>query len=234
MLRQLVATDGPSGSESKVADLVESLARDVVSEMRRDALGNLIARRRGAAEPPGRVMLAAHIDEIALIVTKVEEGFLHITNIGGVDPRTVIGQEVTVYPSGPGSDLYPGGLAGYVGSRPPHLLTAEDRTKVIPLKDLRVDLGLPASFFEKGIVRVGDRVVWRGPRSQLLNERVATKALDNRAGGAMLAYRHLENMQHTGCIWFTVQEEVGCGHCRNICVEPDLAIAPDDVRDTPE
>ena len=233
ILKQLIAADGPSGSESKVAELVESLAGDVVTEMRHDTLGNLIAYRRGAAEPPGRIMLAAHIDEIALVVTKVEQGFLHVASIGGVDARSVIGQEVIVYPSGPGSDLYPRGLSGYVGCRPPHLLSADDRKKVVPLKDLRVDLGQPASFFDRGIVRVGDRVVVQGPYYELLNGRAATKALDNRASVAVMlgALGYLANLKHAWDIYAvaTVQEEVGVRGAivAAFGVEPDLAIALD-------
>ena len=233
ILRQLTAVDGPPGSESRVAELVESLARDTVSEVRRDALGNLIACRRGAEEAPGRIMLAAHIDEIALVVTKVEKGFLHIASIGGVDPRSVIGQEVIVYPSGPGSDRYPAGLPGYVGSRPPHLLSVDDRKKVVPLKDLRVDLGLPASIIDGGMVRVGDRVVVRGPYCELLNGRVATKALDNRVSVAVMlgALGYLANMTHAWDVYAvaTVQEEVGLRGATVAAfgVEPDLAIALD-------
>ncbi len=78
-------------------------------------------------------MIAAHMDEIGLVVTKVDRGFLHVTRVGGVDPRSALGQEVTVYPSGPGADAYPDGLPGYIGSRPPHLLTEEERHKVIPM-----------------------------------------------------------------------------------------------------
>ena len=233
ILGQLTAVDGPPGSESRVAELVESLARDTVTEVRRDALGNLIACRRGAAEAPGRIMLAAHIDEIALVVTKVEKGFLHIAPIGGVDPRSVIGQEVIVYPSGPGSDRYPAGLPGYIGSRPPHLLSADDRKKVVPLKDLRVDLGLPASTLDGGMIRVGDRVVVRGPYCELLNGRVATKALDNRASVAVMlgALGYLANMTHTWDVYAvaTVQEEVGVrgATVSAFGVQPDLAIALD-------
>lgn len=233
ILRQLTTVDGPPGSESRVAELVESLARDTVTEVHRDALGNLIACRRGAAEAPGRVMLAAHMDEVALVVTKVEKGFLHIAGIGGVDPRSVMGQEVIVYPSGPGSDQYPAGLLGYVGSRPPHLLSGGEREKVVPLKDLRVDLGLPASNLDRGLVRVGDRVVLRGPYCELLNGRVTTKALDNRASVAVMlgALGYLANMTHTWDVYAvaTVQEEVGVRGATVAAfgLEPDLAIALD-------
>jgi putative aminopeptidase FrvX len=233
ILKQLVAVDGPSGSEGKVADLVQSLAGDLVSEVRRDALGNLILYQRGAAEPPGRVMLAAHIDEIALVVTKIEQGFLHVGSIGGIGPRSVIGQEVTVYPSGPGSQAYLAGISGYVGSRPIHLLSADERNEVIPLRNLRVDLGLPPTFFENGIVRVGDRVVVRGPQTELLGGRLATKALDNRAGVAVMlgALGYVLSMQHIWDVYAvaTTQEEIGLRGATAAAfgVDPDLAIALD-------
>jgi len=240
ILGQLTAVDGPPGSESRVADLVESLAVEMVTDMRRDALGNLIACRRGAAEAPGRIMLAAHMDEIGLVVTKVEKSYLHIAGIGGVDPRSVMGQEVIAYPSGPGSDRYPAGLPGYVGSRPPHLLSEDDRKKVVPLKDLRVDLGLPATTLDGGMIRVGDRVVVRGPYCELLNGRVATKALDNRTSVAVMigALGYLANMTHTWDVYAvaTVQEEVGVRGATVAAfgVEPDMAIALDvTFADTP-
>jgi len=147
LLRKLVAVDGPSGGEGSVAALVQTLAKDTTDEVRVDAMGNVIALRRGSPHPGSRVMLAAHMDEVGLIVTKVEDGFLHVGKVGGVDPRAILGQEVTVYPSGPGSEDHPSGLPGYIGGRPPHVTKPEDRDKVIPLSDLRVDLGLsPASL----------------------------------------------------------------------------------------
>jgi tetrahedral aminopeptidase len=245
ILKQLTAVDGPSGAETKVAELVRSLAGDTVAEVRTDALGNLIARRPGTGQPgggsaPGRVMLAAHMDEIGFIVTRVEQGFLHVTRVGGVDPRSALGQEVTVYPSGPGADAYPDGLPGYIGSPPPHLLSAEDREKVIPMHELRVDPGLPPTFFANGLVRVGDRVVWRGPAIELLGGRVAMKALDNRASVAVMlgALGYLAGMQHQWDVIAvaTVQEEIGLRGATTAAygVAPDLAIALDvTFADTP-
>jgi tetrahedral aminopeptidase len=241
MLRKLTAADGPSGGEDAVAAVVRSLAQEFALDLRADAgadagadaLGNVIARRAGTAEPSGRIMLAAHMDEIGLIVTKVDAGFLHVAAIGGVDPRSVLGQEVTVYPTGPGSEEYPGGLPGYIGSRPPHVLSADEREKMIPLRDLRVDLGQPPSFFAGGIVRVGDRVAIRGPFTELLNGRVATKSLDNRASvAAMLgALGYLADMRHTWDVYAvaTVQEEIGLRGAITSAfgLAPDLAVAID-------
>ena len=233
MLRKLTEADGPSGAEDAVAAVVRSLVHDYAPELRVDALGSIIARRRGAAEPPGCIMLAAHMDEIGLIVTKVEGGFLHVAAIGGVDPRSVLGQEVMVYPSGPGSERYPLGLPGYIGSQPAHLLSAGERDQVIPLRDLRIDLGQPASFFAGGIVRVGDRVAIRGPYTELLGGRVAVKSLDNRASvAAMLgALGYLAGMHHTWDVYAvaTVQEEIGLRGAITSAfgLAPDLAIVID-------
>lgn len=237
ILKQLTAVDAPSGAERRAEELIRSLAGDTVVETRVDALGNLIARRPGAAKPDGgaapRVMIAAHMDEIGLIVTRVEQGFLHVAKVGGVDPRAALGQEVTVYPTGPGADAYPDGLPGYVGSRPPHLLSEAERKKVIPFGDLRVDLGRPPEFFAGGIVRVGNRVALRGPHTELLGGRLATKALDNRASVAVMlgCLGYLASMRHTWDVYAvaTVQEEIGLRGATTAAfgVAPDIAVALD-------
>ncbi len=182
--------------------------------------------------PSGRIMLAAHLDEIGLVVTKVVEGFLHVGRIGWVDPRIVLGQEVVVYASGPGSDTYPNGLRGYIGERPPHLRDAQQNAAP-PLRDLRVDLGLSSERLARGLVRVGDPVVVQGPYVELLEERVATKALDNRAGvAAMLgALGYLRVAPHDWDVIAvaTVQEETGLRGATTgaFNVAPDLAIVID-------
>jgi putative aminopeptidase FrvX len=240
LLRQLVSVDGLSGRESAVAGLVQTLARDNCDEVRVDRLGSVVARRRGAAQAARRIMLAAHMDEIGLIVTKVDNGFLHVGRVGGVDPRSLLGQEVTVMPTGPGAEAYPDGLPGYVGSRPPHLLSQKDRDQVVPLDELRIDLGLPSAFFEAGIVRIGDPVALRGPYTEMLGGRVAAKALDNRAGvAAMLAaLAYLAGTQgargaplHSWDVFAvaTTREETGLQGAitSTFGVAPDLAIAID-------
>jgi endoglucanase len=234
ILKQLTAIDAPSGAEQRAEELIRTLHGESVVETRVDALGNLIARVPGSTgATAGRVMIAAHMDEIGLIVTRVEQGFLHVAKVGGVDPRSALGQEVTVYPSGPGAAAYPNGLPGYVGSRPPHVLSEDERKKVIPIGGLRVDLGLPAGFFAGGIVRVGDRVAIRGPHVELTNGRFATKALDNRASVAVMlgALGYLESMRHTWDVYAvaTTQEEIGLRGATTAAfgVAPDIAIALD-------
>lgn len=229
LLKRLVAADGPSGVEAPVAAVVQELALELAPEVRVDAMGSVILRKPGAENPPGRIMLAAHLDEIGLIVTKVEAGFLHIAKVGGVDPRALVGQEVTVYPTGPGAEQYPHGLRGYIGGRPPHMLSDAERKKAIPLADLRIDLGLQAA----PMVQVGDRAVVRGPYRELLAGRVAAKALDNRAGvAAMLAaLGYLAGMKHDWDVFAvaTAQEEVGLFGALTSAfgVAPDIAVALD-------
>jgi tetrahedral aminopeptidase len=232
MLKQLVAASGPSGGEGAAGSVVRSLAQSYTTDVQVDAMGNVIIHR-SVPQPQGRIMLAAHMDEIGLIVTRVEDGFLHVGEIGGMDPRLALGQEVTVYPSGPGSAQYAHGLPGYVGCRPPHVLSPQERRKVIPLRDLRVDLGLPPAFFRQGIVCVGDRVVMNGAYTELLGGRVTAKSLDNRSCvAAMLgALGYLAGMQHTWDVYAvaTVQEETGSQGARAgaFGLAPDMAIVLD-------
>jgi tetrahedral aminopeptidase len=236
LLRQLVTVDGPAGDEGRVQKLVQTLCAPYAAEVRVDTMGSVIAYRAGAAAAPGRLMLAAHLDEIGLTVTKVEGSYLHVIQIGGVDPRSLVGQEVTVYPSGSGSERYPQGLPGYVGSRPPHVMTPEERDTAPTLQDLRVDTGRPVD----GLVNVGDRIAVRGPYTELLGGRIASKALDNRASVAAMigALAYLAGMQHTWDVYAvaTVGEEIGYKGATPaaFALEPDLALAIDVTHaDTP-
>jgi putative aminopeptidase FrvX len=230
-LRQLTAADGLSGVEDRVRTLATELAQSCGATVRTDALGNVIAHKPATGESPqGRIMLAAHMDEIGLIVTRVEGSFLHVHRVGGVDPRSALGQEVTVYPTGPGAEKYPDGIPGYIGSRPPHVLSESERDKVVPLADLRVDVGSPSLT---AAVRVGDRIAIRGPYTELLNGRAASKAFDNRASVAAIlgTLGYLVGTQHTWDVFAvaTVQEEIGLRGAMTSAygVAPDIAVAID-------
>jgi tetrahedral aminopeptidase len=247
MLRRLTQVDGLSGAEERVGAVVRELAQPYAAEVRTSRLGSIIAYKPGtvnrnlpateasaAADASGpapcRIMLAAHMDEIGLIVTRVEGSFLHVSRVGGPDPRNLLAQEVRVYPTGPGSDQYPDGLPGYIGSRPPHVLSDQERSRVVPFDALRVDLGTPSLG---NTVRIGDRIAVCGAYTELLGGRVASKALDDRAGvAAMLgALGYLGGMQHTWDVYAvaTIQEEVGEMGAATVTfgVAPDVAIALD-------
>ncbi len=243
LLQRLTTIDGPSGMEERVSALVEELAAPYIHETQRDAMGSTILIRRGErpdGAPERRLMIAAHEDEIGLMVSDVDRGFLRIVDANQYDARTLVAQEVTAYPSG--SDAFPDGITGFIGSRPPHVLTPEERKEPAPITKMRVDLGLPSGPDQPALLdgkrleelfRVGDRVVLRGPYTELMNGRVATKALDNRASVALMVAMlgHLATMRHTWDVYAvaTSQEESGLRGAQTSAfrVNPDLAVALD-------
>ena len=228
ILKQLTAVDAPSGAERRAEELIRSLLSEqplpggTVAELRTDALGNLIARipgnaAAGTGRAPGRIMIAAHMDEIGLIVTRVEQGFLHVTKVGGVDPRSVVGQEVTVYPSGPGSEALPG-RPGRLRRQPSTASPVGGRAQEghPPAAACASTSGCRRSFSTGGIVRVGDRVAIRGPHVELMDGRLATKALDNRASVAVMlgALGYLASMRHSWDVYLVGDGAGGDRACR--------------------
>jgi endoglucanase len=193
--------------------------------MRVDAVGNLIALRRGeGSQPRPSVMLAGHMDEIALMVSQIEKGFLRVAQIGGFDPRVLLGQEVVVHGRRE--------LDGLVVSVPPHFTDAADREKPVPLEKLFIDVGLPPSEVETS-VRVGDLVTLRGRFMTLNGGYVACKSMDDRVAVATIVLC-LEELSHRRRTWdvyavATVQEEVGLKGAitSGYGIRPTVAVAID-------
>lgn len=224
-LKALSEASGISGYEAGVAALVREQFQPLADEIRADAMGNLIAWKRGAgAEPRRRVMLAGHMDEIGLMVTLQEGAFLRFTQVGGFDVRTLPGQEVTVH----GRRALP----GVIGCRPPHVLEGVDTSRPTPMEDLFIDVGLSAEEL-RDLVRVGDPVTLRAPCIELQNGRLAGKAFDDRAAvGAMaVCLDLLRGMSHEWDVYAvaTVQEEVGLrgAFTSTYGIVPDIGIAID-------
>lgn len=167
----------PSGFESGAANVKELLA-PLVDECTTDRAGNVIGFRKGALQNAKKILLDAHLDEIGLIVTKIDDnGFIHFTNLAGFSPASLPAATVTVKGVRP--------LPGVVATLPPHLLTAEDRKKQLPMNKMVIDIGYSAERARQ-LVRVGDPIVLRQGCNDLLNDRVSGKALDNRVGVAVL------------------------------------------------
>jgi putative aminopeptidase FrvX len=257
LLKRLSETVGLSGYERPVRTLIKEEFGRFADEVRTDKMGNLIALKRGTPpqdEAPGvrlkpsaeasaelsralgrkpsrrsrRILLAAHMDEIGLMVTSVEEGFLRIAPVGGIDRRLLPAQPVTVHGTVGGQH----DLAGVVASVPPHLVPGQERDKVTPIDKLFVDVGLPPDEVEKR-VRVGDLVSFRQEALELKGGLLTGKALDNRASVAAVAIclELLSGMRHTWDVYAvaTVQEEVGLKGALTSAfgVKPDVAIAID-------
>ncbi|MEA3377659.1 MAG: M42 family metallopeptidase [Chloroflexota bacterium] len=225
LLKELSEAEGMSGFEGPIRELVRQRWEPFVDEMHEGKLGSLIGLKNGVGpEPRPKLMLAAHMDEIGLMVTDIEKGFLRIARVGGTDRRVLLGLEVTVHGRRD--------LPGVVATRPPHVLSQEERKKTVPWDQIFVDVGLPADEV-KELVSVGDLISIRREMSELKNRRVAGKALDDRAcvAAVTVALEQLQRVQHAWDVFAvaTAQEETGLKGAIAAAygVAPDAAIALD-------
>ncbi|NLG51214.1 MAG: M42 family metallopeptidase [Chloroflexi bacterium] len=227
LLRQLSEAAGISGYEDAARDAARDALQPYADSLHTDALGNLIALKRGTrpeGAPARSIMLAAHTDEIGLMVTGMDGTFIRFATVGGVDTRTLLGQEVTVYGARP--------LPGIVASRPPHVLPPEERKKPVPLVNLFIDIGMPAERVRE-LVHVGDLITLRRDFIELAEGYVSGKAFDDRAGVVSLVgcLEALCQVRHEWDVYAvaTSQEEVGLRGATTSAygVNPDIAIAVD-------
>src|SRR5574340_822012 len=214
LIKTLVEAVGPSGYEGAVRDLVKAEVAGLADEMRVDALGNLIVRK-GIKQPDGlRVMLSAHMDEIGLIATHIDEnGFIRFTTVGAVSPNNLSGSRVR----------FLNGVSGVIGGE-----RRENPGSAPSFEKLFIDVG--ATGREDCPVKVGDMLVFERPMLDLGNRLVA-KAMDNRISVAVLidVLRKLKKSPHELNFVFTTQEEVGVRGVTTAAygVDPDLGIAVD-------
>lgn len=235
-LEQQAVQHGPSGHEYEVAQWMKSLFEPLCDSVTIDPLFDVIALKKATiptkdGSPTPRVMLAAHQDEIALMVADIlDDGSLRMGNVGGVDPRILPASTVTVHARNAKGGYVK--LEGVVGALPPHLMSDADRKNNYQREELFVDLGLSAERV-KEMVHIGDLITLNGPATPLLNERCAAKSMDDRAcvGCLLEAAERLQKMGHVFDIYFvaTSQEEVGSkgASVAAYTIDPDLAVALD-------
>ncbi len=226
LLRRLTEVTGGSGDEGGARQVLIEVAQSLADEISVDHLGSVTMRKNG--EGLGRhprVMLSAHLDEITLMVKKIDSGgFLRLAQVGGFDPRTLPGQEVTVFGREP--------LLGVIASKPPHLSTPEERKHSQPLDELYVDLGL-AEDRVRALVRVGDRLTVRRNTIDLAGGRMSGKAMDNRASvtALVICLEELCRLRFGADVYAvaSAQEEIGAIGAMTAAfrIKPDLAIAID-------
>ncbi len=200
LMEQLCAVPGVSGREDGAAETAANLLSRY-AQVHRDALGNVIGHIPGNG---AHILLDAHIDQIGLIVTDIDEaGFLRVDRCGGIDPRILVGQDVCVWGNGP--------IKGTICSTPPHLLRDGDSKQAAGFEDIGIDIGLTQ---EEAACRVrrGDRVTFDTPPVSLLGTRFSAPALDDRAGVAaiLLALERCgDRLKNPVTVVFAVQEEIG-------------------------
>lgn len=176
-LFELCADSAPSGREDLLHSL-SRLVRPLADKVYTDASGNLVAVKYCNIPGAGKILIDAHADEVALIVTDVDDnGFVHFANHAGIDCKVLPAATVTVLGKRP--------LAGVVATMPPHLLKDADTDKPVKMKDSVIDIGYDAKTARE-LVRVGDLISLRSNTAELLNNRVMGGSLDNRASVAVL------------------------------------------------
>lgn len=226
ILEKLSNASGVSGNEMKIAEVIEKSFEQACDLLKRDALGNIIILKSGNSDINNKkIMIGAHMDEVGLMVKSIgKDGFLHFINLGGIDQKTLLAQEVIVHGE---SDLF-----GVIGAKPPHLQRKQDKEKTISMEELYIDIGLSKEEAETQ-VSVGDFITINRELKSLSGRCVTGKALDNRAGvTAMIeCMKELQNIEHSVDVYFvaTVQEEVGFRGAitSTFNIMPDIAIAID-------
>lgn len=225
-LKSLVESHAPSGHEGPIREVIRTAWAGITDEIEQDGLGSLIAIKRATdpTDPPRQIMLAAHMDEIGMMVRDVVDGFIYVHRISGVDNRIMPAQTVMVHGKRP--------LPGVVATVPPHMLQTSQRNKYPTFDDLVIDVGLPAAEVAQ-LVRVGDLITVDVPMIELQNGKVAGKAMDDRAcvAAVTVCLQHLQGMRHQWDVYATatVQEETGLYGARTAAhhIQPDIAIALD-------
>ena len=224
-LEQLSNASGVAGREEEIRNLMTKLMKPYADQITVDKLENIIAVKKGKKNAP-KVMIAAHMDEIGLMIKTInKEGFLQFTKMGGIDDRILVAQKVIVHTS-------KGPLNGIIGSKPPHIQKEEERKKILTYDELFIDIGAENKEEAANMgVKVGDPAVFEGKFAKIGKDTVIGKAFDDRIGCAVMV-ETLKLLEKTDCTVYavgTVQEEVGLRGAATAAfgVDPDVGIALD-------
>jgi endoglucanase len=218
-IRTLADIPGVSGDEGKVREAILAMIRDSVDRVEIDPLGNLIVFKRGKRTPKNRILLSAHMDEVGFIITHVEEsGLLRFEAVGGIDSRVVVGKAVEV-----GDNR----IYGVIGTKALHQTEEKDREEPLKLDKLYIDIGAKSAAEAGALISPGDRAIFYSEFREFGDGNLLSRALDDRAGCALLVELIRGELPFDCAFSFTVQEETGCTGAVTAAytVQPDIAIA---------
>lgn len=212
LIKELSLLRGASGDEGAVREYILNEITPYCESVKVDALGNVIAFKKGREARKGRLMLSAHMDEVAFIITSAtEKGFLRFETVGGVNTCDLLGKRVTV-----------GDRVGVIGYKPVHLCKGDDRYKIPDTDSLMIDIGITGDEAKK---LVGEMAYFYED-FEVMGDRIVSKALDDRIGCAIMIELIKTTDRFDTYYAFLVQEEVGLrGACAATrAVEPDVAV----------
>ncbi|OIK12952.1 endoglucanase [Bacillus sp. OV322] len=228
MLKDLTDAKGIPGNESEVRKVMKEYIAPFADEVTSDGLGSLIARKTGKEDGP-KIAVTGHLDEVGFMITQIDDkGFLRFQPVGGWWSQVMLAQRVTIVTRN-------GDVTGIIGSKPPHILSAEARKKPVEIKDMFIDIGAASKEEAQSWgVRPGDMVVPYFEFTVMNNEKLLlAKAWDNRIGCAIAidVLKQLDGSDHPNVVYGVgaVQEEVGLRGAKTSTfkIQPDIGFAVD-------
>ena len=220
-LKKLCSLEGVSGRAPPVREYILRVLQQSPANMsvRVDPRGNVLAHVKGRERAKHTLLFAAHMDEVGFMITGVTpEGYLRFTTVGGIDPKVVYGRSVRV-----------GGISGVIGGKATHLCCADEKKQVPKPSELLIDIGAASKEEAEALVHPGDTAVFAGEFSRLEGGLVKSRAIDDRAGCALLLDLAEQTPDYDMVLAFTVQEEVGLRGAKAAAfgVQPDIAVVVD-------
>lgn len=217
LLKTLCEINGVSGNEGPVRQFILGRIQGLADEIRVDSIGNILALKKG--EKPGKtVMLAAHMDEVGLIISGItDQGFLKFKTVGGIDTRVLISKKVAV-----GENRIP----GVIGIKAIHLQEKAERETVPKVKSLYIDIGAADKAQAEMLVQLGDYAAFDTEFAEFGDGKLKAKAIDDRAGCMVLLDLIQRPCRYDTYFCFTVQEEVGLRGAQAAAsrIQPDIAL----------
>lgn len=217
-LKTLCTLNGVSGDERAVRDYIRREAKPYADRIRTDAMGNLIVHKRGKRNTGNKLLLAAHMDEVGVIVTGItEQGFLRFDFVGGVDRRVALGKRVEL-----GDTRVP----GIIGLKAIHLVSRDEVKKVPKTDNLYIDIGAKDKAAAEQMVELGTYGSFVTEPEVFGHGMFKAKAIDDRLGCAILLELLKEELPLDVIFAFTVQEEVGTrgAFAAAFSVTPEVAL----------
>lgn len=220
-VKELCALPGISGREHAVREYLVKRLQDApaVGEIRVDRLGNCIVSLKGRRSAPKKVLFAAHMDEVGGIVTGItDEGYLRFDTVGGMTPDVLFSRVVWV-----------NGHAGVIGSKAVHQCKGDEKTKIPAIRNMLIDIGAASEKEARAVAREGDVVTFSPNVFSLADGKLCAKALDDRAGCALLLQLAHTEPEYDVTLVFTVQEEVGLRGAMTAAfsLQPEIAVVVD-------
>lgn len=215
MLKELCLINGTSGDEGSVREYIISQIKDYC-EYSVDALGSIIAYKKGKKKPDKKIMIAAHMDEVGFIITDIsDDGYLSFSSVGGIDARVVADRIVDI-----------NGIKGVIGLKPVHQLTDDEKSTAPTFKSLFIDIGANSKEEAEKYVSLGDFAYFVSEYYEFGNGYIKAKALDDRIGCMLMIELIQGELDYDTYFCFNVQEEVGLrgSKCTSFAVQPDISI----------